>query len=95
MRYCLGAVAGELSRRATWHEGSTRRSKKKNFFARVFGLKIDSLDLNSNVCPVAATRVRLRGGSRSDYINANFVTPPNQRVYIATQAPLPGEADRG
>jgi len=44
----------------------------------------------SNVCPVAATRVRVRSqGQHNEYINANYVTPPNNRVYIATQAPLP------
>lgn len=36
--------------------------------------------------PVEATRVRV--GTNRAYINANYITPPNGRVYIATQGPL-------
>ncbi|XP_014773723.1 mucin-5AC [Octopus bimaculoides] len=46
-----------------------------------------------DVLPIPETRVKLKtipGEENSDYINANFITGPNEerRAYIATQAPL-------
>ncbi|XP_022903553.1 tyrosine-protein phosphatase non-receptor type 11-like isoform X3 [Onthophagus taurus] len=89
-----------------WEEfESLQQQEFKHLLSRNEGVKMENRNKNryKNILPFDETRVKLKNGTGSDYINANYIrwksddsnanaenTDPNGKVYIATQGCLPG-----